>query len=164
MSNLIITFVSLALLLITCQANLLSDFCSKSINPSLCNQVAESDPRTKGADAVGLAAIAIEKAEAAIRASANVAKSVTSRSNKQIIDTCVENFGEAASNLKECKALINKRSWVTARTLESKAAAAMTDIDTCNDEFGEKEPRQLKEATEKANAMVGLLLIISKSL
>lgn len=164
MGSIVITFVSLALLLSTCHAYLISDFCSKSINPSLCNQVAGSDPRTKGADAASLAAIAIEKAEAALRASVSVAKSVTSRSNKQIIDTCIENFDEAASNLKECKELINRRSWASARALESKGAAAMSDIETCSDEFGEKEPRQLKEATEKANALVELLLIIIKSL
>ncbi|KAL1541104.1 pectinesterase inhibitor-like [Salvia divinorum] len=148
-------------LLSKCEADLIGDFCLKSNNPTLCTNTLRSDPLSKGADARGLATIAIKKAEEATLASINVAKSISNIGNKGVISTCIENFSNAGANLKECESLINKRD---VGTLRSTGSASLTDISTCSDEFGGKEPPQLKEATGKAYTFVQLLLIIANTL
>lgn len=150
--HLVTIFVALAVALLSiCQADLIGDFCAKSNNPTLCTNTLRSDPRSKGADARGLATIAIGKAQEATRASINVAKSLLNSGNKGIISTCIENFSNAVANLKECETQLNKRDIGTLRSIGS---AALTDIGTCSDEFGAKEPPQLKEASGKADTFV----------
>ncbi|KAH6764948.1 hypothetical protein C2S52_013954 [Perilla frutescens var. hirtella] len=162
MSSFAIIFVALALVS-QCEADLISGFCSKSNNPSLCDQTLRSNPRSRGADARGLANITLGNALSATQALVRVAKSVSNPTNKEIIDTCIENFDDASDNLKECKALIQKKDKASIGTLVTEASAALTDVDTCSDEFGAKEPPQLKQATAKAYTFVQLLLIIANT-
>ncbi|XP_041995581.1 pectinesterase inhibitor-like [Salvia splendens] len=163
MSYSTIIFLSLALLS-QCHADLIGDLCTKSNNPSLCNQALRSDPRSKGADARGLAGIALDNSLSTTQASINVAKSVSNPGNKEIIDTCVENFGEAVDNLQEAKPLIQKLDRPSISTLQTRGSAALTDVDTCSDEFGASEPSELKQATDKAYTFIQLLLIIINTL
>ncbi|XP_057782316.1 pectinesterase inhibitor-like [Salvia miltiorrhiza] len=163
MSSFAIIFVSLALLS-QCKADLIGDFCKKSNNPSLCSKTLSSDPRSKAANARALAEIALENAVSATQASIRVAKSVANPGNKAIIDTCVETFGDAVETLQECKPLIPKQDRPSIDTLRTKGSAALTDVDTCSDEFGAKEPSQLKQASDKAYTFVQLLLIIANTL
>ena len=162
MFHLLTMIVALAVALLNkCQADLIDDFCVKSNNPTLCTNTLRSDPRSKGADARGLATIAIKKAEEATRASINVVKSLLNSGNKEIISTCIENFSSAVTNLKECESLLNRRDIGTLRSIGS---AALTDVGTCSDEFGANEPAKLKEASGKADTFVQLLLIIASAL
>ncbi|KAG6403594.1 hypothetical protein SASPL_135820 [Salvia splendens] len=162
MFHLVTIFVALAVALLNkCQADLISDFCVKSNNPTLCTNTLRSDPRSKGADARGMATIAIKKAEEATQASINVAKSLLNSGNKEIISTCIENFSSAVANIKECESLLNRRDIGTLRSIGS---TALTDVGTWSDEFGANEPPKLKEASGKADTFVQLLLIIANSL
>ncbi|KAL1542638.1 pectinesterase inhibitor-like [Salvia divinorum] len=163
MSYLTIIFVCLAILS-PCQADLIGDFCDRSKNPSLCDQVLRSDPRSNGADARGLAEIVLENAISATQASINVAKSVSNPGNQGIIDTCIEVFSDAVGTLQECKPLIPKRDRFSIGTLQTKGSAALTDVNTCSDEFGANEPPQLTQASARAYTFVQLLLIIANTL
>ncbi|KAG6431857.1 hypothetical protein SASPL_103425 [Salvia splendens] len=83
---------------------LICDICARSNNPSLCDHVLRSDPRSNGADARGPAEIALENAVLATQASIDVANMVSNPGNKGIIDTCIEVFGDAVDTLNKCKA------------------------------------------------------------
>ncbi|XP_042065509.1 pectinesterase inhibitor-like [Salvia splendens] len=163
MSYSTIIFLSLALLS-QCHADLIADLCTKYNNPSICNQALRSDPRSKGADARGLARIALDNSLSATQTSINVAKSVSSPSNKDKIDTCIENFDDAVGNLQEAKPLIPKLDRPNISTLQTKGSTALTDVRTCSEEFGASEPTKLKQATNKAYTFIQLLLIIANTL
>ncbi|XP_047979595.1 pectinesterase inhibitor-like [Salvia hispanica] len=163
MSYLTIIFVCLAILS-QCQADLIGDFCTRSNNPSLCGQVLRSDPRSNGADARGLAKIALENAVSATQASIDVAKKVSNPSIKGIIDTCIEVFGDAVDTLNQSKPLIPKQDRGSISSLRTKGSAALTDVNTCSDEFGANEPPQLTQASARAYTFVQLLLIIANTL
>lgn len=163
MSYSTIIFLSLALLS-QCHADLIGDLCTKSNNPSLCNQALRSDRRSQGADARGLARIALDNSLSATQASINLAKSLSNPGNKEKIKTCIENFGDAVDNLQEAKPLIPKLDRPNISTLQTKGSTALTDVDTCSEEFGASEPSKLKQATDKAYTFIQLLLIIANTL
>ncbi|KAH6766408.1 hypothetical protein C2S52_017391 [Perilla frutescens var. hirtella] len=146
-------------LLSKCEGDLIGDLCSKSNNPSLCNQVLRSDPRSGRSDARGLAEIAVDNAESSTKAAINVAKSVVNGGNKNNIDTCIENFNNAVDNLEESKPLIRKGDRGSVSDLQTKGSAVLTDLDTCADDFP-NEPTQLTQATAKAYTISQLFLII----
>ena len=155
-------FLSLALLS-QCHADLIGDLCTKSDYPSLCNQALRSDPRSKGANARGLAVIAVDNSLSTIQASINVVKSLSNPGNKRTIDTCIEVFGVSVDHLHEAKLLIPKQDRYSIGTLQLIGSAGLTNIDTCSEEFafrGASIPSELKQATDKAFAFFQLLLII----
>ncbi|KAL1558391.1 hypothetical protein AAHA92_08866 [Salvia divinorum] len=162
MSYSAIIFVSLALLS-QCHADTIDSLCSKSNNPTLCNQVLRADSRSQGADARGFAEIALDNSLSATQASINVAKSVSNAGNKEKIDTCIENFDDAVFNLQEAKPLLRSRDRPDISTIQTKGSAALTDVDTCSEEFGANEPARLKQATDKAYTFIQLLLIIANT-
>ncbi|KAK4434337.1 hypothetical protein Salat_0596500 [Sesamum alatum] len=118
----------------------------------------ESDPR---ADAQAV----IQQAVAATQAVIQVAKSVQTGGNKQIVEVCIETSGDAIDNLNAIKVQLPKaRDPRSIRTLQAKAAGAMTDVGTCDDEFGDSEPPQVAAATKKAHDLINQLLIILNKL
>ncbi|KAI3460139.1 hypothetical protein Pfo_016802 [Paulownia fortunei] len=150
--------------LCNCQADLIGDVCSKSSNPSLCNQALRSDPRSRGADLRGLGQIIIEKARAATQATINVAKSVANGSNKGKANTCMETCNDAKHSLNDCQKLLKAHDRSSISTLKSAGAAALTDVGTCDDEFGATEPPKLKQASRKAQDLIDVLLVIANGL
>ncbi|KAI3465247.1 hypothetical protein Pfo_021910 [Paulownia fortunei] len=156
--------LSLAFLLCVCQADLIADVCSKSVNPSLCTQVLTSDPRSRGADLRGLGQIIIEKAKAATQDTINVAKSVSGGGNEQKSSTCVETCGDAIDNLNQSSSLLKASGGRSISDLQTKGSAALTDVSTCDDEFGESEPAKLKDASRRAQDLIDVLLVIANSL
>lgn len=162
-SSLLLILFSLVLLG-KCQCDLVEDFCSKSINPYTCNLFLRANPRSKDADARGLAEIAIQNAVADTGICIKVAKSEANPSNRQIINTCIENFDNAIDNLNNCMELVKKRDKSSIATLKTRGSAALSDVATCGDEFGKREPPRLKDATDKAFVFAQLLLIIANTL
>ncbi|KAH6831758.1 hypothetical protein C2S53_008377 [Perilla frutescens var. hirtella] len=155
----VVIFVVSLGLLSKCEGDLIGDLCSRSNNPSLCNQVLRSDPRSGGSDARGLAEIAVENAESSTKSAINVAKSVVNGGNKNNIDTCIENFNNAVGTLEDSKPLIRKGDRGSIGDLKTKGSAVLTDLNTCADDFP-NEPTQLKEATARAYTISQLFLII----
>lgn len=153
----VLATLSLALLITKSQADLINTICSKTTNPSLCDEVLRSDPRSKGADLAGLGQISIDKGRDAVKAATAVVK--TEGRSKEIVGTCVEVFSNAIHNLKECKKLLKPRNVESLRTY---ASAALTDVGTCDNEFGlVGEPSKVRQANQKAGDIVRVLLAIA---
>ncbi|KAL3624461.1 hypothetical protein CASFOL_031129 [Castilleja foliolosa] len=150
---------SLSLLYIS-QADLISDVCSKTLNPSLCIQTLRSDPAARGADLRGLGQIIIPKAKAATQNVITIAKSI----GGPIARTCVETSTSAIDNLNECIGYLKKSDKTSINDLQTKAGAAETDVGTCDDEFEDREPAKLKAASQKAQGLIGVLVAIASKL
>ncbi|KAI3465248.1 hypothetical protein Pfo_021911 [Paulownia fortunei] len=165
MSSFFFLLASLSLaFLCNSQADLIGDVCSKSINPSLCNRSLRSDPRSRGADLRGLGQISIDNAKAATQTTLKVANSLASGPDREKAKTCVETCGDAIDNLNQCRGLLNGRSRRSISDLQTKGSAALTDISTCDDEFGGSEPAKLKQASRRAQDLVDVLLVIANRL
>lgn len=157
----LVASITLALFLSQSQADLVSTVCSKSTNPSLCNQVMGSDPRSKGAGLPVLGQIAIEKSQAAVNAATAVVKTVPPKGRiKGVIDTCVENFSDAIDDLNDSKQSLKSGD---KQGLNLHASAAVASVQTCDDEFNTAggEPGNVAQATKKASEIIDVILVIS---
>ncbi|CAI9771385.1 unnamed protein product [Fraxinus pennsylvanica] len=152
--------VSLALVLLCgCQADLVDDICSVSTNPSLCNQILRSDPRTPGAKNLReLGKIALDKALEGTKATRLAVKSL---GKGPTASTCVKVCQDAINNLNECRNLL-RASDISA--LQTKVSVALTDVQTCDDTYEGKEPPQINQATQRAKELIGIFLIIASRL
>ncbi|KAL2489170.1 PMEI domain-containing protein [Forsythia ovata] len=148
-----IFLVTLALVLLCgCQADLVNDICSATSNPSICNQVLRSDPRFQMTQNLrDLGQIVIDKSLEGTKATLKV---VNSFGKGPEASTCVENCKDAIDSLNECKSLIKSFDRFDISTLQTTASAALTDVDTCDDNYGDKEPPQLQQATQRAKALI----------
>ncbi|KAL8490177.1 hypothetical protein ACS0TY_025908 [Phlomoides rotata] len=154
-------FAALALVVLcNCQADLISNVCSTAINPYLCTQTLKSDPRSRGADLKGLGQIAIVKAEAATQNAIGVVKSF-SGNYKDVVEICVETSNQAIDDLKESSQLLHAGRKADVQT---RGSSALTNVGTCDDEFGDSEPPKVKEATKRAQDLISILLVIANSL
>lgn len=147
-------------LFIDSQADLIGDICSKSANPSFCDKILRSDPRARGSDLKTLGKIAVGKASSATGDAIKAVKSSSNKSNKEIVSTCVETFNSAIDNLKEAGKLLSFGGGVRKADLQAKASAALTDITTCDDEFGGSEPPPVAQSSKNAQDSVSVLLAI----
>ncbi|KAL2489144.1 PMEI domain-containing protein [Forsythia ovata] len=148
-----IFLVTLALVLLCgCQADLVNDICSATSNPSICNQVLRSDPRFQMTQNLrDLGQIVIDKSLEGTKATLKV---VNSFGKGPEASTCVENCKDAIDSLNECKSLIKSFDRFDISTLQTTASAALTDVDTCDDNYGDREPPQLQQATQRAKALI----------
>ncbi|KAL0432593.1 UNVERIFIED_CONTAM: hypothetical protein Slati_2593600 [Sesamum latifolium] len=122
-----------------------------------CPVFVESDLR---ADAQAV----IQQAEAATKDVIKVVKSVETGGNKGIVETCIETSEGAIDNLQDSKELLKARDQASIETLRARAAGALTDVGTCDDEFGDSEPAQVTAATKKAQDLISQLLVIVNKL
>ncbi|KAL2242146.1 pectinesterase inhibitor-like [Sesamum indicum] len=107
----------------------------------------------------------IQEAVAATQAVIQVVKSVETGGNKQIVETCIEVSSDAIDNLNDVKSLLPKaRDPRSLETVRVRATAAFTDVGTCDDEFGDREPAQVAAATKKAQDIINQLIIILNKL
>ncbi|XP_073126457.1 pectinesterase inhibitor-like [Henckelia pumila] len=160
----LVAILSLALLCINCNADLIDDVCSKSMNPSLCTKSLRSDPRSPGSDLRGLGQITIDHAQAATQVTIGVAKSLRAGGTKAKADTCVECCTDAIDLLKECSTLLRDTRRGAIEDLKTKGSAALTDISTCDDEFGSEEPPKLEKASHTTQDLMDILLVIANLL
>ncbi|KAL8494587.1 hypothetical protein ACS0TY_025423 [Phlomoides rotata] len=142
------------------QADLISDICKQAVNPSLCTQTLTSDPRSRGADLKGLGQIAIEKGEAATHDAIGVVMSFSGKF-KAVVETCVETFNNAIDNLKESSQALNAGR---KGDVQAKGSGALSNAETCDDEFGESEPAKVKKASKRAQDIIDILLVIANKL
>ncbi|KAL6527332.1 hypothetical protein OROGR_016422 [Orobanche gracilis] len=145
------------------QPDWITHICSKSRNFHLCYDALTSDPRSSYQVVKILGQIIIYKSQAAIQAVTNVTKSVENNDNRQIIETCIETQNDAKDMLKECLVLLEKARYdkPSKSALNNAASAAMTNVGTCDDEFGSSEPPKLKRASRYAQDLIDVLLVIS---
>ncbi|KAL2230997.1 UNVERIFIED_CONTAM: hypothetical protein Sindi_1694100 [Sesamum indicum] len=124
-----------------------------------------SSPVFVESDARADAQAAIQQSIAATQAVIQAVKSVANGGNKQIVKTCIETSSDAISNLNEVKSQLPRaRDPFSIDTLKTKASAAVSNVGTCDDEFGAQEPPKVKAATQKAIALISRLLQILNQL
>ncbi|KAL8030110.1 hypothetical protein ABFX02_14G267000 [Erythranthe guttata] len=151
-SEFMLVTVTIALFMIICkssEADLISKVCSSARNPSLCNQVLRSDPRSKGSDLAGLGAIVVEKGQDAVRAATDVIKSIPPL------------FTDAVDYLNDCKQNLRSRD---RDALRRNASGALVGVETCDDRFTEDggvEPPEVARADRRAEDIIQVLLVIA---
>lgn len=95
----------------------------------------------------------IDQSIAAVRNCINAVKSV--KGQKQVVDTCIEVLNNSIDNLRQTAAAAKAGKKDDAKT---RASAALTDVDTCEDEFGRSEPAPVKSALAAASASISKVL------
>lgn len=152
--------------LFICKADLSGKICSQVSNPSLCKRTLTSDPRFRGADLRVLGEIIIDKSIPATILVKNVAKKYRKGSSIDVsrADECIELAGDSGDALTECKSLIKSRDRFNISTLGVRASAAMADLETCNDDYGSKEPVKIERATGIAKDLIEVLVVIASYL
>ncbi|KAL7127592.1 hypothetical protein ABFS83_14G263300 [Erythranthe nasuta] len=158
--------VTIAYFMMICkssEADLISKVCTTARNPSLCNQVLRSDPRSKGSDLAGLGAIIVEKGKDAVKAATNVIKSIppVGRAKGGVTDTCIELFTDAVDYLNDCKQNLRSRD---RDALRRNASGALVGVETCDDGFTEDggvEPPEAARADRRAEDIIQVLLVIA---
>ncbi|GFP91086.1 pectinesterase inhibitor [Phtheirospermum japonicum] len=155
----ILATLSLSLLCI-CQADKIFDLCSLTPNPSLCSQTIRSDPRSYGADLRSWGKIIIEKSKIATRNVITIAK----LAGGEIANSCVETGGDAIDKLNECVGYLKKLGRASARELYSIGSLAFENVASCDHLLGSREPAELKAASQKAQDLIDVLLVIANFL
>lgn len=121
------------LLLATCRKTLYMEVCVSSLG---------SDPRSRGADVEGLAAIALDLS--LVHGSETIAemRKLNGRVNGSkdeymagCLSDCLEEYSDAVENLRQSAEALGEKSYDMVNDLVS---AAMTDSDTCEEGFKEK--------------------------
>ncbi|KAL2498133.1 Pectinesterase inhibitor 2 [Abeliophyllum distichum] len=140
------------------KADLIGDLCSSVANPSFCNHALRSDPNSAKADLRGLGEVAHDKATASAETTLNLAKAL---GKGKLPRTCVEVIGEAIDSLNECQGSLRGND---KGTLNIKASAALDDLATCDDEYGAKEPTNLKQASQTTQGLISIILAVSNRL
>ncbi|CAA0811320.1 Plant invertase/pectin methylesterase inhibitor superfamily protein [Striga hermonthica] len=159
-SLLILATLSLSLLS-TCRADLISDVCSASIYRAFCYRTLRSDPAARAAkDLISLGKVVAGKAKVASYDVSVISKKV----GGPAANTCVEVSVDAMDFLDEVLGYLRKPGSGTKDDLLTKASAALSDLYTCDDEFGRREPVKLKAANAKAKSLVSILLTIGNKM
>ncbi|CAI9753504.1 unnamed protein product [Fraxinus pennsylvanica] len=140
------------------KADLIGDFCSTVRDPSFCNKALRSDRRSAKADVRGLGQIALDKAIASAKTTLKLAKEL---GNGELPSTCAEVCSDAIDNLNECQGLLRGND---KESLNVEASAALDDLATCDDEYGAKEPTNLKNASQTTQGLISIILAVSNRL
>ncbi|KZV45137.1 mediator of RNA polymerase II transcription subunit 33A [Dorcoceras hygrometricum] len=149
--------ISLALTFVCiCKASLTDKICSQASNPSLCKRTLTSDPRHRTEDLRVLGEIIIDKSIPATLKVKTIAKKYRKGSPIEIsrADECIQLASDSSDALRECKSLIKSHNRFNISTLGVTASAAMTNLETCNDDYGKREPAEIKLATGVAKDLI----------
>ncbi|XP_047339878.1 pectinesterase inhibitor-like [Impatiens glandulifera] len=143
--------------------SLVSETCSQTQNPSLCNQVLGSAPGASTTDLKGLGYISINIALTnAKQTSPYIASLVNQSTDLTLRDryqNCVENYASAIDALNNSKMFLDKGDIPSLQTF---ASTAFDGPDTCCDNFEGPPvaPDQLNDANEKLEGLISIVLTI----
>lgn len=165
---LIVSLLSISFTLTIAKADLIGDVCSKAQKPALCLSALNADPRSKGANLEGLATISIDisqKNAQTVRDLVNtLLKQATDPKLKTRYDSCLENYNDAVDDLGELPGFLKSKDYLG---LNVHASAAFDGPTTCDDNFSETPPAeapQLKDASDKLQGLIDIILVISNLL
>ncbi|CAN8259029.1 unnamed protein product [Cochlearia groenlandica] len=137
--------------------------CMKARNPSFCTNFMKSNPTATSANIPTLAKITFAAAQASATTSLTkiqaLAKTETNPSLKKSYTSCVEQFGNAISNLNEGKQNLASGDGAG---LNIKVSAAMEDSTTCQDGLAsvKADPTVVTNSGDFQN-ICGIVLVIS---
>uniref|UniRef100_M1D8M6 Pectinesterase inhibitor n=1 Tax=Solanum tuberosum TaxID=4113 RepID=M1D8M6_SOLTU len=152
-------------MLINVRANLINDVCSKTRNPVICLSALQGDPRSQGANLEGLATISIDLSQKSTRSTYDLVKTLLTQTTDPNLKTrytsCLENYNDALNNLGELSSFLNSKDY------DSLNIHASDDPSTCDDDSFSGPPAespQLKDASDKVQGLIGIILVISNQL
>ncbi|XP_057481742.1 pectinesterase inhibitor-like [Actinidia eriantha] len=149
-------------------ADLISQVCSKTLNPSLCSDTLKSDPRSATADLKGLGQISIDKAQSnAKQASGTIAslsKQTTDPKVKNLINGCGTDYQDAVDELNEATQSLK---FGDIFSLRQRALAALSYPVGCDNSFKKPpvtEPLVLKQANTKLEGLCSVVVAVADKL
>ncbi|KAI5660673.1 hypothetical protein M9H77_19996 [Catharanthus roseus] len=168
MASFQLLFLSLALLFCFTYADLIGDVCSRTRNPTRCSSALRSDPRSRGASLRVLAQISIDIASRSVNSGVSLVTSLKNGAKdpklKGAYSSCLENYQDSVDSLSKANLDLKKGDFLG---VNLQASAADTDIDTCDDNFKDlklPEPANLQAASQNAQDLCGIVLVISNIL
>ncbi|PHU23695.1 hypothetical protein BC332_08802 [Capsicum chinense] len=160
-SFLIVSLLSIFFTLTSVKADLIDSVCSKSSDKVVCFSALRDDPRSKGANPEGLAAIAIElsqkKATSVYNLVSALLKQITDPKLKMRYSSCLESFNDAINNLGKLPGYLKSKDYYNLSTHASAAIGAPT---TCDNNFLEApaEVVQLRDASHNLRGLIDVIL------
>lgn len=145
--------------------DLLAQICKTTPNQLFCLKFLNSVPGLANLSIKGLAQDSIEKAESNANAiigliGALLKNAKNSPRLKGQYESCLENFNDAIDSLNDAKAALVSGG---PGDLNNYASSALTDVDTCGEDFTGESP-QLKTATQNLQNIISVILAISNHL
>ncbi|XP_059315991.1 pectinesterase inhibitor-like [Lycium ferocissimum] len=164
---LIVSLLSISSMSTSVGADLVNDVCSKTKKPAICLSALRADPRSKCANLESLATISIDislKNAQSTRDLVNtLLKQATDPKLKTRYDSCLENYDDAVDELGGLPVFLKSKDY---GGLNIHASAASDGPSTCDDNFSEQpaEAPQLKDASDKLQGLISIILVISNLL
>lgn len=149
------------------RADLVNDVCSKTQKPAICLSALNGDSRSKGANLEGLATISIDISLTNIQSTHDLVNTLLNQATDPILKrrygSCLENYNEGVDDLRELPALLKSKDY---GGLNTHASAALDEPSSCDDNFSDPptEAPQLKDASEKLQGLIDIILVISNLL
>ncbi|PHT53812.1 hypothetical protein CQW23_08274 [Capsicum baccatum] len=162
-SFLIVSLLSIFFTLTSVKADLIDSVCSKSSDKVVCFSALRDDPRSKGANPEGLAAIAIElsqkKATSVYNLVSALLKQTTDPKLKMRYSSCLESFNDAINNLGKLPGYLKSKDYYN---LSTHASAAIRAPTTCDNNFLEApaEVLQLRDASHNLRGLIDVILLL----
>ncbi|KAM3319178.1 pectinesterase inhibitor [Capsicum chacoense] len=162
-SFLIVSLLSIFFTITSVKADLIDSVCSKSSDKVVCFSALRDDPRSKGANPEGLAAIAIElsqkKATSVYNLVSALLKQTTDPKLKMRYSSCLESFNDAINNLGKLPGYLKSKDYYNLSTHASAAIGAPT---TCDNNFLEApaEVLQLRDASHNLRGLIDVILCL----
>ncbi|KAM7463182.1 hypothetical protein LguiA_031303 [Lonicera macranthoides] len=147
--------------------DLVSQICSKTINPSVCLATLRSDPRSAKADLRELGHISINLARNSAKSTITLIGTLSEKAKdpilKERLTSCSGNYLDAVSDLDDAEESLSSGDFPG---MNIRASAASDGPDDCDDEFNTRpaEPPQLKTRGEILKYICSAVLVISNML
>ncbi|XP_059311158.1 pectinesterase inhibitor-like [Lycium ferocissimum] len=161
---LFVSLLSISFTLTSVRADLVAEVCSKTLKPAICLSALRADPRSKGADLVVLATVAIGISQTNATSVRNLVstllKQATDPKLKTRYDSCLESYNDAIYVLGGLPDDLKSKDY---DSLNVHAGAATTGASTCDDDFEgpPAEAPQLKDASDKLQGLIDIIVVIS---
>ncbi|XP_059315563.1 pectinesterase inhibitor-like [Lycium ferocissimum] len=164
---LIVVLLSISSVLTSVRADLVDDVCSKTQKPAICLSALRADPRSKGANLEGLATISIDASLKNAQSTRNLVNTLLKQATDPKLKTryasCLENYNDAVDDIGGLPAFLKSKDY---GGLNTHASAASDDPSTCDENFSgpPAEAPQLKDASDKLQGLISIVLVISNLL
>ncbi|XP_047340214.1 pectinesterase inhibitor-like [Impatiens glandulifera] len=163
---LIATSFTIKGLSVNASTTLIQNVCSKTQNPTLCNDILNSDPRSAQADLKGLVQILIDKTYArgnlALTVIASLYKNANNTETKDQLHSCDMSYKSAMIYLNKADAALKSGN----KEIYSDLISVIDGVESCDDVYEGPPviPPTLEEANKNFEDIVNIIFTISKLL
>ncbi|XP_047335898.1 pectinesterase inhibitor-like [Impatiens glandulifera] len=145
---------------------LIQNICSKTQNPTFCNHILNSDPRSVHADLKGLVQILIDKTYSrgnrALTVIASLYKNANNNETKDQLYSCAMSYKSAMNNLNKVNAALKSGN----REIYSDLISVIDGAESCDDVYDGPPviPPKLEKANKNFEDIAYIIFTISKLL